>query len=98
VKITPESLRERYASLADDELLSIYVSADLSGQARALLDAELTARGLGADELTEAGRTEAGLAAVRNQARSRDERRVARRLGVLVVVCVVAAVVHLLWG
>lgn len=69
---------EHYRSLPDDELLSIYVSADLTDEARGLLSRELTARGLTENDVEDARRIDDYLMAERKQATAGIERQLRR--------------------
>ena len=70
MQVSLEQLEERYSQLSDDELMSIYISADLSDSVRQLLKAELELRKLTAEDLEDTVKVEQLLARERESARA----------------------------
>ena len=95
MNISIEELRERYAALHTDELLNIKVSSDLTEQAKTLLDAELNARNIDANDYKEAKEINAYLEKERDEVKNNMKRRL-KRLFVIWGIVIVWAILYLL--
>lgn len=93
--VSAESLKEHYCSLPDEELLSIFVSAELSPEARQLLSAEMSCRGLRETDVIEAQQIESFLASERKKAEDGYERRILRSVLLTLIMAVVGAIGYL---